>query len=348
MTRTWKVIVSSTVILAACDAAFAQATPAAAKTVPDTMHVGGRVKEERVNVRQGPGPQYDRTMLVDKEAQVSITARAGNWLQVTLPNGGRGWIGLQFVEPAQPLVAVKPAAAPATTVTPVTTAIRPAAPPVKTTTVVQPAAAPKVAPPAAPAKKAADVEKDVLGALSGTKADVLGGAKDTPAASAGDTFRMLIVLLPVLGGIYLAVRGLKSIQQRTGTLPDFRKGIRGAILGGFNLNNARKTGGSSIRVVESIPLGSASIHLIEARGRVLLLGATGGSMSTLADLTGTGSTADAEDSDFRSILNNMSDDLVEDYDYGVQGGLGVVVGNLDDQIREAREAIARTAVRGRG
>jgi flagellar biogenesis protein FliO len=331
------------------------------------MHVGGRIKEERVNVRQGPGPQYDRTTLIDKEAHVAITAREGNWVQVTLPNGARGWVGLQFVEPAQPLTAAKPAAvpaapagpnnspaavstkpeAPATAAKPTAAsavAVHPVAPAIKPP---QPAIAKPVAPPTAPAKKAADVEKDVVGALAGTKADVLGGAKDTPAANAGDTFRMLLVLLPVLGGIVLAVRGLKSIQQRTGTLPDFRKGLRGAILGGFNLNNARKTGGSSIRVVESIPLGSASIHLIEARGRVLLLGATGGSMSTLADLTDTSAGA-AEDSDFRSILNNMSDDLAADYDYGVQGGLGVVVGNLDDQIREAREAIARTAVRGRG
>lgn len=347
MSRTWKVIVSSTVVLAACDAAFAQTVPAAsAKFVPDTMHIGGRIKEERVNVRQGPGPGYDRTTLIDKEAHVAITAREGNWVQVTLPNGARGWVGLQFVDAENPLtvaklaaapIAVKPAApvASAVAVHPVAPAIKPA----------QPVAVKRLTPPPPTAKKAADVEKDVVGALSGTKADVLGGAKDTPAASAGDTFRMLLVLLPVLGGIVLAVRGLKALQQRAGALPDFRKGLRGAILGGFNLNNARKTGGSSIRVVESIPLGSASIHLIEARGRVLLLGATGGSMSTLADLTDTNGAA-AEDSDFRSILNNMSDDLAEDYD--LQGGLGVVVGNLDDQIREAREAIARTAVRGRG
>jgi SH3-like domain-containing protein len=352
MSRYSKVIISATVVVALCDAAFGQTaqTPKAPVHASESMHVGARISEERVNVRSGPSADCERTRLVDKETRVTVTARQGSWVQVTLPSGATGWVDMKFVDPEQALVVPKAPEAPvASAVKAMATAVVQPAP-----TLAQPGVTravqspPKPAAPSVPsAKRAGDVEKDLVGALSGTKADVLGGARDTPAASAGESFRVLIVLLPILGGIMLAVRGLKSVQQRTGTLPDFRKGLRGAILGGFNLNNARKTGGSSLRVLESIPIGTASLHLVEARGRVLLLGASGGSLSTLADLTesnqGTGAGADSE---FQSILDGMSDDLTEDYS-DLKGGLGVIVGSLDDQIREARESISRTAVRTR-
>jgi uncharacterized protein YraI len=359
MIRRWRVIISSTVILAVCDAAFGQDEPSVKppKSAPESMHVGARITDERVNVRQGPGSEYDRTRLVDRETKVTVTAREGSWVQVTLPNGASGWVGLKFVDPESAIVTPKASALNAVDASSdPAISKRPIAPATQAQSATAPALAQKpVKPPVKPVsatpaavKSSAAVEKDILGALSGTKPDVLVGAKDSPPASLGDSFRMLLILLPVLGGIVLAVRGLKSLQRRTGSLPDFRKGVRGAILGGFNLNNARSRGGSSLRVLESIPIGSASLHLVEARGRVLLLGASGASLSTLADLTESqsdGSLA-AEDSDFRTVLNTMTDDLDDDYS-DLRGGLGITVGSLEDQIRETREAISRSAVRGR-
>ena len=56
-----------------------------------------------------------------------------------------------------------------------------------------------------------------------------------------------------------------------------------AILGGFHLNKAREQAGRSIRVIESVPIGGSNVHLLEVRGRVLLLGASAGSMNLLAE-----------------------------------------------------------------
>ncbi len=356
MRSKWKAAIGSTIVLAMSGAALGQAASVekAGKQLPIKFSIAGRITDERVNVRQGPGSDYKRATLVDKDTRVVITAREGDWLQVSLPDGTAGWVGARFTESQKALpkaavpkviriASVAPAAV--NTVPPIKpapVALKPAAPavhPASGTPTVSKTAAPT------PGRKAADVEKDVMGALVGTKPDLLSSARQSPATTLADSFRMVVVLLPVLALIVLAVRGLKGLQQRTGRIPDFRKGLRSGILGGFNLSNARRSGGSSIRVIESVPIGSAGLHLVEVRGRVLLLGATGSSISTLAELSETQPAyAEGGDSDFRSLLNNMSDDLHEDYS-DIQGGLGRVVGSLEDQIREARESIAQSAVR---
>lgn len=365
MSRNWRIVVCSSVFFAVGDVAFGQGPHGGKppKTALESMHVGARITEAGVNVRQGPGSEYNRTRLIDRHTRVTVTALEGRWIQVTLPSGATGWVCLKFVDPEAAIVAPKAPAqrANASPAAPAVFAGRatPVAAQAQSTPTLAPGAqkvandpakpaTTAVAAPAAAPKSAVAMQKDLLGALSGAKPDVLVGAKESAPASIGDTFRMLLVLLPVLGGIVLAVRGLKSVQQRTGSLPDFHKGLRGAILGGFNANNARSRGGSSLRVLESIPIGAASLHLVEARGRLLLLGASGGSLSTLSDLTETrtGGVPTVEDSDFRSVLNSMSDDLEEDYS-DLRGGLGVVVESLEDQIREARDSISRSAVRGR-
>ena len=328
-------------------------------TAPVTLHVSANVTDERVNVRTGPGGDFKRIALVDKGTSVTITARDGDWVQATLADGKSGWIGFKYVEsaqaiPAEKLLPVTPKATTTKEIVQPQKVQQPAAANQNLTKTLQSSAAAAKPAPSHPApqeatgKKAGEVEKDVIGVLSNTRPDILGGAKDTPAASAGDSFRVILVLLPVLGLIVLAIRGLKSVQTKTGTLPDLRKGLRSSIIGGFNLANARKSGGSTIRVVESIPVGSAGLHLVEVRGRTLLLGATANSLNMLLELTENQSGQVDGDSDFKTLLNNMTGDLHEDYaDAGGYGSLGTMVGSLEDQIREARESIAQSAVRAR-
>src|SRR5207237_3316686 len=56
-----------------------------------------------------------------------------------------------------------------------------------------------------------------------------------------------------------------------------------ALLAGFQQkNSASRSGG--IRLVESLPLSGANLHVVEVRGRALLLGVTGANVQMLAEL----------------------------------------------------------------
>ena len=180
---------------------------------------------------------------------------------------------------------------------------------------------------------------DPAAILAGAKPDILQQAQESPATTLRDAFRMLLYLLPILVLVVLAIRGLKALQQRAGRLPGFRQGL----IGGFNLTNGRKTGGSSIRLLESVPIGSIVLHLVEVRGRTLLLGASTTSVSKLMEF---GDAAEARDAEFQTMLAAISHDMESDPD-AAEGGLGNMVGSLDDSLRETREAIARSAARAR-
>lgn len=312
-----------------------------AKTVAATMHVGATVNSERINVRTGPGADYARATLVDKEARVTITARRGDYAQVKLPGGATGWIGVQFLTPDKPL----PGAA---------------APPAAAAAPQTPAAAASIAPDAAPAeaparpairkaaRKAAAPAADKSGdPLAGAKTDILQNTQESPAGSIGDGLRMVLYLLPILAIVLLAIRGLKAVQQRTGGLPSLpglpgMGGLRRGMIGGLNLANARALGGSNIRVVESVPIGGASLHLVEVRGHTLLVGAAGSSIVNLLELKESDTDRNSE---FQALLNSVNNDVEGDYDD--EGSLGAVVGSLDDSLRDVRETIARAQARQR-
>jgi hypothetical protein len=168
--------------------------------------------------------------------------------------------------------------------------------------------------------------------LAGTRSDPTERTQDSPAATVGDGWKLLLYLLPILGLTVLAIRGLKAVYQRAGAMPDFRKGI----LGGLNLANARNSNRGSIRVIESVPLGSMGLHLVEVRGRQLLIGSTGTALCKLAEFT----ESDAvEDAGFQSLLDSASADAMKEEDGSVT--------TMMNSLREARESILRSAVRMR-
>lgn len=128
---------------------------------------------------------------------------------------------------------------------------------------------------------------------------------------------MLAYLIPLLllmvGGLHL----LRRFQQKTGrlspvlsssqsnSLPAVSRSV-GGILRAFTLPQARRPSTGSIRVVESLPLGAAQLHLIEVRGRMLLLSAAGGQVTLLSAIE---TENEGDINGFRSLLNAAAHDI---------------------------------------
>ncbi|GEM_PF-6476279 len=174
---------------------------------------------------------------------------------------------------------------------------------------------------------------------------------DSPTAAIGDSGRMMFFLIPMLLVTMGALKLLQRYQQKTGRLPaGLQKkalaqgqakpaksgGILSAILGSFSLNNAREKGGSNIRVVESVPIGGVNIHLVEVRGRLLLLGASGGNVNLLTEFQET----EIDGGDFRALLNAAAAEMdgLSEYDSLPSSA---VVGSIEDDLRETGEAMQK-------
>ncbi len=58
------------------------------------------IKADILNVRAGPGTEYEIIGKLPREAQVPVLARngAGDWLVIANPGGGQGWIAAQYAE----------------------------------------------------------------------------------------------------------------------------------------------------------------------------------------------------------------------------------------------------------
>lgn len=366
-------------------ALFAFAIPGTLLAQSGTVHV----VQDRVNVRKGPGAQFERVTLLDKETTVTVLERQGEWAHIQSKDGHNGWLLVKFLnEPAaraagatvnrsdKPAAADKPtppsetAVAPAAVAPQTVPAAKPAdsaAVPTKGTppaagavTTNTPPASPSVsiAPPPvnlkpspvklAPAKKEAAASVPLADAKSDakpdTKPDAVPQTQDSPAASLGDSWKLLLYLVPILGVTLLAIRGMKSVYQRTGHLPTLKQGL----VGGLNLSNARKNGGSSLRVRESIPLGTAGLHLVEARGKLLLIGTAGNGVSLLTTFEDVENERRREFQEaLQDAANDMDEDeLVAELNKG-QMPLEAVVRSLDSSLQSARETIERSASRVR-
>ena len=188
-----------------------------------------------------------------------------------------------------------------------------------------------------------------------------GHLQDNAFAPLGDAWRMLAYLVPMLLVIVGCLNLLKRFQAKTGRLPGVLQsaansrqgsprgqakphtgGVWNAILGSFHLNNAREQAGRSIRVIESVPIGGANVHLLEVRGRVLLLGATAGSLSLLAEFD---ERAEAGSEDFRDLLHAAAADM-DAVDYA-QPDLpaAATVSVLEDLMRDTGQAVAQRSRR---
>ncbi|MCS6777166.1 MAG: flagellar biosynthetic protein FliO [Chloroherpetonaceae bacterium] len=168
--------------------------------------------------------------------------------------------------------------------------------------------------------------------------------QDNPFAPIADGGRMLVYLIPLL---LLIVGGLHLLRllafRKQGNAPQSGRGsLLERLLGGLYLHRAQQHAGASIRLIESVPLGNGHLHLLEVRDRLLLLGATGGSMSLLAEWE---HPAVARDDGFHHLLQAATADL---------SGLDLapselparaLIGTLEDEMRETGTALERRARR---
>ena len=191
--------------------------------------------------------------------------------------------------------------------------------------------------------------------------------QDNAFAPVGDAWKLLAYLVPMLAVIMICLNLLKRFHTRTGrmpgllqstaryagndqhnfALPPSKVGILSALGGAFKkavaLNfNARAQQTSAIRLIESVPIGGANVHLLEVRGRVLLLGATAGSLNVLAEFdaqSGVGS------DDFRDLLHTAAADM-DALDYS-QPDLPntAVVTTLEGLLRETGQAVSQRSRR---
>jgi uncharacterized protein YgiM (DUF1202 family) len=58
------------------------------------------IKADILNIRAGPGTEYEVVGKVPRGAEVPVLARneAGDWLLIARPDGGQGWIAAQYAE----------------------------------------------------------------------------------------------------------------------------------------------------------------------------------------------------------------------------------------------------------
>lgn len=74
-------------------------TPTPSST-PTPLPATGVIKEDSVNVRSGPGQNFDRVVKLVKGEKVTILGRtdASDWYQITTVNDQEGWVSGDFVE----------------------------------------------------------------------------------------------------------------------------------------------------------------------------------------------------------------------------------------------------------
>ena len=189
--------------------------------------------------------------------------------------------------------------------------------------------------------------------------------QDNAFAPVGDAWKLLAYLVPMLAVILVCLNLLKRFHTRTGRMPGLlqstaryaghdRRGfsptpaksgilsvLGGAVKKAFT-SNARNQPASAIRLIESVPIGGANVHLLEVRGRVLLLGATAGSLNVLAEFdaqSGVGS------DDFRDLLHTAAADMdALDYSQPDHPNTAAVTA-LEGLLRETGQAVSQRSRR---
>lgn len=244
---------------------------------------------------------------------------------------------------------------------PVASSAKPQTVPKPRPSVAKAAPAPEPAKPAAAASLASVTKPDGFGlpAPASNRASPI-PTQSSPLAAAGDAWKLLIYLVPMLLLILGALRLLRGFYERKGRLPHALQaaslraggnrlaprasggGLMRGLMGSFHLNNARQRGGGSIRLVESVPVGGANLHLIEVRGKLLLVGATSAGVSLLTEFRDEGT---LEGNDFRMLLQAAASDMealdLEEPDLPA----AAMVGTLEDAMRGTNLALVRNARR---
>ena len=189
--------------------------------------------------------------------------------------------------------------------------------------------------------------------------------RESPLSAINDGGRMVFYLFPLLLCVVGAIRLLAKYQQREGRLPGIfaaitarneearlmrstspgkRKtgGLMSALIGSLNLSKARESGNAAIRIIESVPIAGANLHLIEVRGRSILIGTTAGQVNVIAEF------ADAqqeEDNRFRSLMEEAATNLDGLELANLSDSSLLVVGSLEEELRDTSASMARSAQR---
>lgn len=168
---------------------------------------------------------------------------------------------------------------------------------------------------------------------------------DNPFAAVGDGGKMILYLVPTLLLIVAMLHGARKWMERMGPLAAREKAAprppsRGGLLALLGAN--RQLPVSNIRLIESVPLAGTQLHLIEVRGKLLLIGATGTSVNLLTEIE---ERQALEGNDFRSLLHAASTDL-DGVDL-MEPDLPVVTvaQSLEAQMRATGQAVTRRARR---
>ena len=179
---------------------------------------------------------------------------------------------------------------------------------------------------------------------------------DSPLSAVGDGGKMLLYLAPVVLLIVGALRLLRNLQQKNGRLPGPLQsagrditptrpksgGLLHGLISNLNLQKARENRGNSIRIIESVPLGGANLHIIEVHGKKMLLGATQGGMNMLTEFDEKDS---LENNAFRTLLEEAATNLDGLELSGEELPAPLLVETLDAQMRDASSAVVRSARR---
>lgn len=283
------------------------------------------ISADDVNLRDAPSLRGATIANLSRGRQVRVEGSRGEWLHVRLGSGAHGWVRRDFVSTG---AAARPAPAP------------PAGAPLPA------ASAPAVAPtlahagmpaPSTSAPSPAPRAEVPPAALAGTRPDPLAGTQPSSAGTIASGARFLLYLLPVLALVVLALRGLKLVQQRLG----FGAGAEGRHL---RFGSAREACPSPIRLAGAARLGATTLHVVEVRGRVLLLGNGPSGVQTLADL---GAVRDHLNEEFQALLNEAAS--AQDGLPPSRGEPSVrgVVSSLDSALRQARQTLGQSADRVR-
>jgi len=66
-----------------------------------TARQRGKLLEDRVCVRGGPGTRFRKLTVLDSNIPLILTAKAKGWYQILLPDGTKGWIRADFIKPGK-------------------------------------------------------------------------------------------------------------------------------------------------------------------------------------------------------------------------------------------------------